>query len=119
MCLVAIPLTASAGRSYTGDAAIEHDCATEPDVSVNSSNATATFKGTCDKIAINGSHSKITVEGVKHLAITGSSNTLALVAVDKIAVTGARNTVTYKRGVSGATAKVSSLGKGNKVTRAR
>jgi hypothetical protein len=120
MCLIAVPLTASAGgRSYNGETAIDHDCSKEPEVSVNASDATATFKGTCEKIAINGSNSKITVDGVKRLAITGSANTLTLDAVDKIAVTGSGNTVTYKKGLSGAKAKVSSLGKGNKVMQAK
>lgn len=118
--LLAAPLTAAAGaRSYNGEKTIDHDCTKEPEVAVNTADATATFHGTCEKIAINGGGSTITIEGVKKLAVTGSGNTITIDAADKIALTGSGNTVTYKKGVTAKKPTVSKLGKGNTVSQVK
>lgn len=115
--LVALPLTASAGgRSYNGDKNVNHDCAAEPEVSLNTGDATVMLKGTCEKISINGSSNKVTLDGAKQISINGSMNIVTVVAADKIAVTGSDNTVTYKKGLSSAKPKVSATGGGNKVS---
>jgi hypothetical protein len=118
--LLAAPLAAVAGgRSYNGEKTIDHDCTKEPEVSVNTGSATATFHGACEKIAINGSSSTITIDSVKKLAVTGSGNTITVDAADKIALTGSGNTVTYKKGVTAKKPKVSKLGRGNTVTQVK
>jgi hypothetical protein len=120
MITLVIPATAFAGgRSYNAEATITHDCAKEPDVSVNSSGAKATFTGTCDKISLNGSKLAVTIENVRKLSINGASNTVDIGGVDKLAVNGSANTVNYKQSVAGGKPKVVTTGAGNKVTRVK
>ena len=95
-----------------------HDCAKEPTALIDGAGATVKFVGTCDKIEINSSSGTFTVEAVKKIVVNGAGNKVEIGAADKIAVTGAGNTVTYKKGLSGAKPKVSSVGAGNKVGRA-
>ncbi|MDX2092325.1 MAG: DUF3060 domain-containing protein [Kofleriaceae bacterium] len=118
--LIALPLTSGAdGRSYTGDKNVTHDCAAEPEVSINTGDATVVVKGTCAKISINGGSNKVTLDGAKTLSVNGSTNRVIVVAADKISVTGSDNQVTYKKGLSAAKPKVSAMGSGNQVTQAK
>lgn len=118
--LVALPLTASAsGRSYNGDKNVQHDCAAEPEVALNTGDATVVVKGTCAKISINGGGNKVTLEGAKQISINGSTNVVNLVAADKITVTGSDNQVTFKKGISAAKPKVTATGAGNKVSQVK
>jgi hypothetical protein len=115
-----IPTTTFAGgRSYNAETTITHDCAKEPDVSVNSSAAKATFTGTCDKISLNGSKLSVTIESVRKLSINGASNTVDIGGVDKLAVNGSDNKVSYKKSVEGGKPKVVTTGAGNKITHAK
>ena len=75
------------------------------------------LRGTCAKIAINGSNNQVTIENAKKLAVNGSGNTVDIVAADKIALTGSNNKIAYKKGLTGAKPKISTLGSGNKVTK--
>lgn len=113
------PLTAAADTSYNAETNVTHDCAKDPKVSVNSSTGTFVFTGTCDKISINGSDLKATIEAVKAISINGSTNTIDIVAVDKLSVLGSTNTVTYKKAVTAKQPKVSSLGSDNKISKVK
>ncbi|HSK03181.1 MAG TPA: DUF3060 domain-containing protein [Kofleriaceae bacterium] len=112
--LVLLPATALAGRSYNSEKTVTHDCAKEPEVSVNVAGGTYTFTGPCTKVSINGSGNKVKLASVEKLAINGSKNTVEVDAVDKASVTGSENTLSYRRGVNGKP-KVASLGANNKL----
>lgn len=116
--LALLPATALADRSYNSERSVTHDCAKEPEVSLNVSGGTYTFTGPCTKVAVNGAGNKIKADSVVKLAVNGSSNVIDVDAVDKLAVTGSDNTVNYKRGVSGKP-KVASLGTNNKLTQVK
>ncbi|MBS1122173.1 MAG: hypothetical protein H6Q90_4401 [Deltaproteobacteria bacterium] len=113
------PTVALADVSYNSETNVTHDCAKDPDVSVNSSNGTFVFTGTCDKISINGSTIKATIESISKLSINGAGNTIDITAVDKLSVNGSSNTVTYKKALTGKKPKISKLGTGNKITKVK
>lgn len=112
--LLALPAAAAADKVVVEKTAT-HDCAKEPNVSINTGDGTFTFTGPCDKIGINGGKNKVTIESVKKLVINGSKNTVDVEAADKISITGAENTVSYKRGVTEKTPKVAAIGANNKL----
>lgn len=112
--LLALPVTAAADRVVT-DKAATHDCAKEPNVSINTGEGTFTFTGPCEKIGINGGKNKVTIASVKKLTVNGSKNTIDVDAADKIGVNGAENTINYKRGVTEKTPKVGAIGANNKL----
>ncbi len=112
--LALLPGTALADRSYNSEKTVTHDCAKDPEVSVNVGGGTYTFTGPCTKVSINGSGNQVKLASVEKLAVNGSKNTVDVDAVDKVAVTGSDNTVTYKRGVHGKP-KAASLGTNNKL----
>lgn len=117
LALVLVPSLAFADKSYNDSAqTVTHDCAKEPSVAINGSAGTYTFTGACEKISVNGSSLKVIAASVSKLAINGSSNTVDVDAADKISVTGSSNKVTYKKGVTGAKPKTSSLGTDNKIS---
>ena len=116
---VLAPSLAIADVSYNAETDVTHDCAKDPAVSVNSSSGTFVFTGACEKIAINGSAVKVTIESIEKLAINGSANTVAVTAVDKLAVNGSNNVVTYKKAISGKKPKIATLGRGNKITKVK
>lgn len=108
------PTAARADKSYTSERHIEHDCATEADVSINVSGAHAVLTGACNKISVNGSSNNVTVATVKRLNVNGSKNTVAAGAVSDISATGVGNTITYKK--SGKGPNVKSPGLNNKIS---
>ncbi|MCX5741330.1 MAG: DUF3060 domain-containing protein [Proteobacteria bacterium] len=57
----------------------------------------------------------VTIAAVDRLAVNGSSNHVDVDAANKIAVTGSSNTVTYKKGISDAKPKTTSLGVENTI----
>jgi hypothetical protein len=116
LALALVPAFALAGRSYTTETRIAHDCDKESDVSVNVSGATAVFTGTCAKISINGSNNKVTIAAVKKLKVPGAKNTIDVTATDEISVPGIGNTVTYKKSISGKKTEVRSPGIDNQIT---
>jgi hypothetical protein len=114
LALLALPAVAAADRVYT-DKTATHDCAKEPNVSINTGDGTFTFTGPCEKIGINGGKNKVTIESVKKLTVNGSKNTVDVDAADRIGVNGAENTINYKRGITEKTPKVGALGQNNKL----
>lgn len=94
------PATARAERIYT-DKAATHDCAKEPEVTINAGGGTYTLTGPCTKVVVNGGDNKLTADSVVKLSVTGSKNTVEVEAVDRVAVNGHENTISYKRGVTG------------------
>jgi hypothetical protein len=112
--LVSLPATALADRSYNSEKTVTHDCAKEPEVSVNVAAGTYTFTGPCTRVSINGSGNKVKLASVEKLSINGSKNTVEVDAVDKASVTGSENTLSYRRGVNGKP-KIASLGANNKL----
>jgi hypothetical protein len=115
--LVLVPAAALADRSYSEKSAT-HDCAKEPEVSVNVGGGTFTFTGACTKIAINGAGNTVKVESSVKLLVNGSKNTVDIDAADRIAVTGNDNTINYKRGVGGKP-KVAAMGSNNKLNQVK
>lgn len=118
LMLLVVPALAFA-KSYNSERTVTHDCAKDPDVSINVSAATFTIKGTCEKVSINGADNKVTVENSERISVNGADNTVAVNAVDRINVNGADNRVTYKRGIKKAKPRVKVLGTGSTVTRAK
>jgi hypothetical protein len=115
---LAFATAAHADRSINDSGVkIDHDCATDPEVSINGSSVELTLTGACTKLAINGSSCTVTVASASKVAVNGSTNTVAIDAADKIAITGSNNTVTYKRGVTKKKPKISKLGSKNSVKR--
>lgn len=112
------PAAALADRSYSGEKSATHDCAKEPEVSVNTGGGSFTFTGPCTKISINGADNKVKIESAVKLAVNGSKNTVDVDAADRIAVTGNDNTINYKRGVNGKP-KVASVGVNNKLNQVK
>lgn len=95
------------------------DCGKSPKYVINDGAGTYTFSGKCDEISVSGGENKLTIESVKKLAIAGAENTVDVDAADTIAAIGNDNKVTWKKGVSGAKPKVSSVGSGNKITQVK
>jgi hypothetical protein len=104
------------GHSYNAPEDITHDCSKEPDVAVNTSGVKATFIGTCDRVALNGSDLTVTFQNVRKLAVNGSDNRVEIDGVDRLAVNGSENKVAYKKGIEDKHPKISNLGTGNKIT---
>ncbi|HWO26140.1 MAG TPA: DUF3060 domain-containing protein [Kofleriaceae bacterium] len=94
------PGAARAEKIYT-DKAATHDCAKEPEVTINAGGGTYTLTGPCTKVVVNGGDNKIKAESALKLSVNGSKNSVEIDAVDRLAVNGSDNTVTYKRGVTG------------------
>jgi DUF3060 family protein len=115
VCSVAASGIAAADSVYAGAKNVTHDCAKEPSVTINDGEGSYKFTGTCARIAVMGGENKLTIAAVKDLAITGGDNTIDVDAADKISVTGSGNKVTYKKGLSGAKPKVSTIGTDNKI----
>lgn len=97
---------------------VEVDCAKDKNVSLMGNNATATLKGTCDKVALQGNSNKVTGSATT-VQITGNKNTATLTTVDAIQVTGNENTVTYKGPAAAKETKVSNPGNKNSITKAK
>jgi hypothetical protein len=116
--LALLPATALADKSYT-DKSATHDCAKEPNVSINTGDGTFTFTGKCEKIAVNGGENKVKIDSVVKLVVNGGENVVDVEAADKIAVNGSDNTVNYKRGISGKAPKVASIGNNNKLNQVK
>ena len=116
--IVLLPGAALADRSYNSEKNVTHDCAKEPEVSINVGGGTYTFTGPCTRISINGADNRVKVESSVKLAVNGSKNTVDIDAVDKASLTGNDNVVNYKRGVNGKP-KVASVGANNKLNQVK
>lgn len=117
---LALASSASADVVYN-DAAVTatHDCGEDPEVSINGSSSTLTLVGTCTKVAISGSSNKVTIQASDKVSVSGSMNEVAIEAANKIAVVGSANQVSWKKGLKGAKPKVSNVGTGNKISKAK
>jgi hypothetical protein len=128
---VLVPLAASAKDAGTAKGGAGHvindantttsvECTAESSkVVLNGSNSTITITGPCTEVAVNASHSKLTIASVDKLAVNGADNTVDVDAAGKIAVTGADNKVTYKKATGTAKApKVANLGANNSIKKA-
>jgi hypothetical protein len=99
-----------------GDAAGAQDCAKQPTAAINTGGGSYRFVGPCTRILVNGGENTLVIESVKELAINGAENQVTVDAADKITVTGSDNKVAYKKGVSRAKPKVTSVGQNNSIT---
>ncbi|MBC7977596.1 MAG: DUF3060 domain-containing protein [Myxococcales bacterium] len=107
---------AAAAPSADGSA---HDCAKQPDVTINEGDGNHRFVGSCAKILINGGDVTANIERVQSLVLNGSDNTITLGTVDKITVNGSDNKISYRASGSGGKPKVSSLGDNNKISQVK
>jgi hypothetical protein len=96
-----------------------HDCAKEPDVTINGSTSRLTFVGACTDINVNGGDNTLVVESTKDIDVNGADNTVDIAAVDSISVNGAENKVTYKKGIKGAKPRVKNRGLDNKISQVK
>jgi len=71
-------------------------------VVINGSKNTVALTGTCNVLTINANHNKVSVETIASIVIKGRENS-----------------VTYEKAAKGATPKVTDLGKGNTVKKAK
>lgn len=101
------------------DTAGAQDCAKSPTAVIDEGEGKYRFVGPCTKIVIDGGDNTVAIESVKELAITGAGNTVNVGAADRISLTGNDNKLTYKKGLSGAKPKISSVGHNNTVTQAK
>ena len=110
--------TASLARTVGDDrVTITHDCAKDPNVTINSNNDTVTLTGTCAQVTINGNQANVHGSST-NIAVNGNNNTVVADAVDSLAVSGNNNTVSYKAGIKGDT-KVTNPGHNNTVSHAK
>jgi len=109
--------TTSATSSSGGATAV--DCSKEPAYSITGAGGTYTFTGTCTKISLAGAENHVTIENVKEIAVAGSKNVITIGGVDRVSNTGSDNKVTYKKGLSSAKPKVSSVGTHTTVEQAK
>ena len=120
LLLVLIPSLALAEKSFKGEKSGTHDCASDPDVAINTGDGTFTITGECDKIGINGGKNTIKIESVKKLGLNGGHNKVDVGSAEKIGVNGSDNIVTYKTGPGGkGKPKVGSVGVRNKITQVK
>jgi hypothetical protein len=75
--------------------------------------------GACDKVEVSTGSNNLQIESVKTLVLNGGGNNVNVGAVDSIVTNGAENQVTYKKGISGAKAKISGAGADNKVVQVK
>lgn len=94
------------------------DCAKDKNVSIQGNESTITLVGTCAAVSIDGNETKL-VGSAKSVAINGNENKVTLDRVDALAVNGNNNKVTWNRPLTQKKARVSNLGNGNKVSRAK
>ena len=95
------------------------DCAKQPAHTFNNGDLRLTFVGTCDRIVVNGGENHLTIESVKSLALNGGDNVVDVGGVDRISMNGADNKVTYKKGLSTAKPRISSIGENNTATQVK
>jgi hypothetical protein len=113
------PAFAKGASFVDNDKVLTHDCAKDPAVSVLGNKNKITITGTCKRIDVAGDDNTLIVASVTNVSISGNKNTLTIEAVDQINAAGNENTVTWKKGVAGPKAKVSTLGSKNSVTQAK
>src|ERR1700733_8065970 len=110
--------TASQARTVGDDrVTIAHDCAKDPNVTINANNDTVTLAGPCAQVTINGNQANVHGSSAS-ITVNGNNNTVVADAVDNLAVSGNNNTVSYKAGIKGDT-KVTNPGHNNTVTHAK
>jgi hypothetical protein len=120
LVLVVLAATPALGeRVIMAEKTATIDCAKDPDVAINHGEGDYTFKGTCNKIHLQGGGNKLTIENVKTLTIVGASNTATVDGTDKISVTGANNTITYKKTIDAKKTAIAAIGANNKITQAK
>ncbi len=88
------------------------------EIVVNGAGNTITATGTCAKIVVNSSKTKVTAVAAEKIAINGTDNEVTVDATDKIAVTGTGNKVTWKKGLKSDKPKVMNMGSNNSVKQA-
>ena len=95
------------------------DCAKQPSHTINTGDNTLVYVGTCERIVINGGENRVTIENIKQLAINGGDNVVDIGGVDRISINGDGNKITYKKGLSGAKPRITSLGAHNETTQVK
>src|SRR5436309_1350301 len=84
--------------SYTTVTSPSHDCAKGPNASIETSDGTFRFAGTCDRIVVNGGNNKFTIEAAKRIEVNGANNVVEISAVDIARLNSPGNTINYKKG---------------------
>ena len=115
IALVLITSCEEKEKSYTGAMTATHDCAKEPNVSINSSDGMFIFISACERISINGSNNKVKIEAANKVGIKGGNNVVEMGAIDYISVHGSDNTVNYKKGLTRTSPNVVASGDNNTV----
>jgi hypothetical protein len=91
-----------------------HDCATGPNVSIESSSAEFALTSTCERILVKGGNNKLTIAAAKRIDVDGTRNVIEVNAADIIRVNGAGNTIKFKKkGVAKKTQDVAATGDNN------
>ena len=117
--LVLMAATASAEISIVdNNKKLTVDCAKAKEVNLIGNNISVTLVGTCKLITVTGNSATVTGSGEKFY-IAGNGNTVAAEVVDEIHITGNKNTVSWRKGTSKPSPKISNPGKDNKVTQLR
>jgi hypothetical protein len=120
ICLLALaPSIAHADKNYIGGKGASWDCKKDPVVNINHGKGKYTFTGACKEVNVNGGENTIAIASTAALHLTGGKNKITIGDVDDINVVGADNVITYKKGVTGDAPKVSQIGDGNKISKAK
>jgi len=120
VCAIALlPLAARAEKTFTGTADGAWDCAKEPSVHILRGEGTYAFKGACKTIRVEGGNNKLTIEAVDTLRIVGGGNAIDVGALGAASIMGSGNKLTWRTAQSGAEPRVSTVGAGNQVSRAK
>jgi len=109
LIVVLAPTIGRADKVYTAGKGGTWDCKKDPVVDINHGRGVYTFQGPCKTINLNGGESK-------QLAVNGSDNTIDIGGVEQISLNGDANKVTYKKGLSGAKPRISTMGDHNSTT---
>jgi hypothetical protein len=103
----------------SADSAGAQDCVKRPTAVIDTGVGSYKFVGPCTRIVVDGGDNTLVIESTKELVINGSTNTITVGSADRITVNGAENKVSYRKGISGAKPRISSLGENNTVTQTK
>ncbi len=110
LVILIAPAVASAAKTYNEGGGGSWDCSKDANVQINVNDATFTFTGGCNRIAVNGNNNKISIQVVRTIDINGNGNAVTIDQADAIATNGNHNKVAYRKG-----GRISNLGSDNKL----
>ena len=84
------------------------------DVKISGREGMVVLKGTCGKLSINGSKTRVRCDSAGEVEIKGDDNVVAAESIGKGTISGSRNELTWKRNLNDKEPKIESQGEDNK-----